>query len=147
MSRILPCTTSGHPRLAVALAFACAACAKQHSADPPPAQSSSEKIPGDSPTDHVHVAPEVAGMLANGPCEARVRVPLEQHLLARDDNGGTRRIVFMISPGEKLCLIGSESLADLHLVQGPIALDAQPQALISAELQVLAMGTVLVIKN
>jgi hypothetical protein len=74
-------------------------------------------------------------------------VPLEEHLLTRDDNGGTRRIVFMISPGEKLCLIGSDSLADLHLVQGPIALGAQPQALISAELQVLAMGTVLVVKN
>ncbi len=86
-------------------------------------------------------------MLGDGPCAARVSVPLEQHLLPVEDQNGEHHLVFLISPGEKLCLMGSNSLADLHLHAGPIEAAQQRQALISVELQLLSIGTVLVVKN
>jgi hypothetical protein len=86
----------------------------------------------------------MAKMLEEQPCEPRLQGPLDQHLLRPSDGSSPRP--FLIVPGEKLCLVG-DSPAALQLTDKVVPLAAQPQKLISAELQMLSMGAVLAIKN
>ena len=78
------------------------------------------------------------------PCEPRLRVPLERHLL--DGSSGPVSQPFSIGAGEKLCLVGDSPKA-LKLTGSVVPIAAQNQKLVSAELQVLDSGSFLVVRN
>ena len=108
-----------------------------------PAPNTASTFPGapDSP-----VPPELAAMLRDGPCVPRMRVALKDHLNPVRDQEGKEHSVFLIEPGEKLCLVGS-TLQDLTPTERSIPVAEQPQRLVSVEAAVLSFGTVFVLHN
>jgi hypothetical protein len=94
------------------------------------------------------VPSELAAMLEPRTCSPTLLTPT--HFREYKDGHGNKHRAFLISPGEELCLIGSDSndpLADLELSLDPVPLDDAKERLISVELQTLSMGSVLVVKN
>jgi hypothetical protein len=83
-------------------------------------------------------------MFAEQPCQPKLRAPLDQHVAAGSDRSGAQP--FLISAGEKLCLVGDSPQA-LKLVDAVVPLASQAQRLVSAEFQVFEFGSVLVIRN
>jgi len=87
-------------------------------------------------------------MLEPGTCSPTLITPT--HFRELRDSQGKKHRAFLISPGEELCLIGSDSndpLADLELSDDPVPLDDAKERLISVALKTLDMGSVLVVKN
>jgi hypothetical protein len=82
-------------------------------------------------------------MMDDGPCQPRMHAPVEQHLVTRADRTGPQP--FLISVGEKLCLVG-DSPSTLKLADAA-SVTAPSQKWVSAEFQVLDIGSVLVIRN
>lgn len=78
------------------------------------------------------------------PCQPRLRVPLDRHLLSNTDGAGAHP--FLIEVGEKLCLVGDSPYA-LKLTDAVVPVSAQAQKLVSAEFQTFDFGSVLVIRN
>ncbi len=76
------------------------------------------------------------------PCQPRLRIPLDRHLLSNTAGAHS----FLIEVDEKLCLIG-ESPNALRLTDAVVPLAAQAQKLVSAEFQTFDFGSVLVIRN
>jgi hypothetical protein len=93
--------------------------------------------------------PDVGDMLPDGPCEPKLRVALEQHLLKQEGGpaSGGNPGPFMIEPGERLCLLGHPPLKDLHLGAAMVPSEQAKQALVAIELRTTSVGTVLVIRN
>ena len=87
-------------------------------------------------------------MLEPRTCSPNLLTPT--HFRELKDSQGKKHRAFLISPGEELCLMGSDSndpLADLELSDDPVPLDDAKERLISVALKTLDMGSVLVVKN
>jgi hypothetical protein len=88
--------------------------------------------------------PAVGKMLDDQPCQQRLITSPDQHISKATGPNGSHP--FLIAVGEKLCLVG-DSPGALKLAEGSAPLPAQGPKWISAEFQVLDMGSVLVIRN
>jgi hypothetical protein len=83
-------------------------------------------------------------MMDDQPCQSRLRVPLDQHVLTGPDHSGPA--AFLISAGEKLCLIG-DSPNTLKLVNAASS-ENEGAKWMSAEFQVFdGIGSVFVIRH
>lgn len=109
--------------------------------------ASSTKGPSETPhlPDPNEMPPAMRTMMADGPCQVRLRLPLEKHRMTASEAPGSRP--FMISPGEKLCLAG-DSPESVELVDDVSTKDTQRGTWISAEFRVLPkIGSVFVVHN
>lgn len=105
----------------------------------------------ESPSGAERVPAELAAMLEPHTCQPTLLTGT--HFRELRDSKGKKHRAFLISPGEELCLVSSNSevpdgtLADLELSEDPVPLESAKERLISVELRTLDMGSVLVVKN
>jgi hypothetical protein len=89
--------------------------------------------------------PAIGRMMEDQPCQPRLRVPLDQHVLIGSDRSGSHP--FLISAGEKLCFVG-DSPKELKLVDAAVPIGGQGPKWVSVEFQVFDdIGSILVIRH
>jgi hypothetical protein len=127
--------------LAVALLAACSSSTKSVA---PPASAEKPAPVGRE------VPPELAAMMQKGPCVPEMRGTPDDHTRDLEGKDGKMHRTFMLAPGERLCIVGTAKgtdLADLTLSKDPVPLDGASDRLVSAEMRILPMGAVLLVKN
>lgn len=115
----------------------------------PPARSGNEAGASEAPgglQEGQRLPRELEGMLTDGPCVPRMRAPLQAHLERGKNPDGTESTIFMIEPGEKLCFVGLD-LTGLSPVETTVPTAEQAQRLVSVEVAIISIGTVMVMTN
>jgi hypothetical protein len=101
-------------------------------------------------SDNAEVPPELAAMLAQGPCIPQLRGPLEERVLTDKDDPQSKVRVFVMGMDERLCVVGEleqPTDAPLELSRRKVEPNGATDALVSVETRATSVGTVMVVHN